>query len=90
MARELERIDISNLPDLLRLVEEVRAANEPRVLRRGSEDLAVLTPVRSPTKQRRGSAKTEADYEAFRSSAGGWKGLVDVGHVKKNISESRR
>jgi hypothetical protein len=90
MARELKPIDISNVPDLLRLVEEVRSTNEPRLLRRDSEDLAVLAPVRSASKRPRGGAKTEADYEVFRSSAGGWKGLVDTEAFKRNNRASRR
>lgn len=32
--------------------------------------LAVLKPLRSP--KRKARAKTKADYEAFRSAAGGW------------------
>ena len=44
MARELRPIDISNSPELLRLVEEVQSSNEPRVLQRESEDVAILLP----------------------------------------------
>ncbi len=38
-----EALDISDAPELLRLVEEVRETNEPRILRRGNEELAVIT-----------------------------------------------
>jgi antitoxin (DNA-binding transcriptional repressor) of toxin-antitoxin stability system len=41
-------IDISNLPDLLRLVEEVQASGQPRVLTRGDQQVAVLSPVSAP------------------------------------------
>ena len=51
MARELRPIDISNSPELLRLAEEVAATQEPRVLQRESEDLAVLMP--APLKKKR-------------------------------------
>ncbi|MBI2906835.1 MAG: hypothetical protein HYX92_04165 [Chloroflexi bacterium] len=88
MARELKTIDISNVPELLRIVEEVRATNEPRVLRRDSEELAVLTP--SPKRRRRTvRAKTKADYEAFRTAAGSWKD-VDTDKLVAEIYESRR
>lgn len=46
MARELRPIDISNQPEVLRIAEEVRATQEPRVLRRNREDLAIVTPIR--------------------------------------------
>ena len=61
MAKELRPIDISNVPELLRLVEEVRKGEEPRVLRRDSEDLAILTPVKPP---RRRARKASADEVA--------------------------
>lgn len=46
MAKELASIDISGMPDVLRLAQEVSAAGEARVLSREDEPLAVLTPVR--------------------------------------------
>ncbi|MBA2449485.1 MAG: hypothetical protein H0V51_15815, partial [Chloroflexi bacterium] len=45
MTAELEAIDISDVPDLLRLAEQVRTTGEPRILRREGEDIAVLMPV---------------------------------------------
>lgn len=52
MARASEPIDISDNPDLLRLVEEVRANHEPRVLRRDNEDVAILRPLKRAAKTR--------------------------------------
>ena len=40
-----ERIDITQLPDVLRIAEEVRSSGRSRVLRRGGEDVAVIAPV---------------------------------------------
>ncbi len=45
MFKELQSIDISNKADLLRLAEDVRQSNQPRVLRRDNEDIAVLVPM---------------------------------------------
>ncbi len=90
MARSLTPIDISNTPDLLRLVEEVTESGKPRVLRRADEDVAVLMPVKKPASRRRtGRKKTKADYDAFRSSAGGWKD-VDVDTFLAENAKSRR
>jgi len=50
MAQQPTPVDVSDLPDLLRLAEEVRATRRPRVLRRGDEDLAVLMPLASQTR----------------------------------------
>jgi hypothetical protein len=85
----LKYIDISNVPELLSIVEEVRNSQEPRVLRRDSEDVAVLMPVPSTPQHRAKRIKSKADYEAFRSAAGGWKD-EDTDTLIKNIYEDRR
>ncbi len=78
MARALRPIDISNVPELLRLVEEVRRTDEARVLRRDDEDVAILMPAKPGSKRKPRAAKTPADLEAFRSAFGAWKGIVDA------------
>lgn len=45
MAEHPESIDFGDVPEILRLAEEVRRAGEPRVLRRDGEDLAVVVPL---------------------------------------------
>lgn len=66
MAREIKHIDIGNNPELLRIVEEVRASKEPRVLRHDSDELAILSPVvprkRAPSK----AAPVTEDDALFR------------------------
>jgi hypothetical protein len=52
MAKELKHIDISDVPELLRIVEDMRATNEPRVLQRANEDVAILRPVKRSAKRR--------------------------------------
>jgi hypothetical protein len=87
MTRELKVIDVSDLPDLLRVAEEVEKTREPRLLRRASKDLAIVVPApRVPRSRRR---KTLADYEAFLSSAGSWKDSVDTEQWIKDSYESR-
>ena len=46
MAKEPKRIDISRMPELLSIAQEVQSTNEPAVLQQDSEDLALLSPVR--------------------------------------------
>jgi hypothetical protein len=82
-------IDSSNIPELVRIAEEVEATKTPRKLKRENKTVAVIMPVvKATAKQKR--EKTKADYEAFKSAAGGWKDLVDTEKLKRDIYESRR
>jgi len=81
-------IDITTMPDLARIVEEVEATKKPRELRRENRVVAVIAPAKStPANKKRG--KTKADYEAFKSAAGGWKD-IDTDKLIENIYASRR
>ena len=44
MASEPSPIDISTLPELARLADEVRTSGKPRRLRRGMVDVAMIVP----------------------------------------------
>src|SRR2546426_886729 len=77
-------IDITTIPDLARIVEEVETTKKPRELRRDNQTVAVILPAINKRE------KTRADYEAFKSAAGGWKGLVDTEKLKRDIYESRK
>jgi hypothetical protein len=89
MAEHAKPIDISDTPELLRLAEEVRRDGAPRVLCTHDEDLVMIVPLPQPRTRRRGRVKTQADYEAFRRSAGGWADL-DTDTLIKNIYEDRK
>ena len=49
MAKEMQRVDVSNIPELVRIAEEVQKTNRPRLLGKDKEDLAIIVPI-SPTK----------------------------------------
>jgi hypothetical protein len=90
MATEFKSIDISHVPELLRLAEEVRDSKEARVLRVNGEDIALMVPVRRRSKRRaKRRTKTKADYEAFRSAAGGWHD-IDTDKLIADIYADRR
>jgi hypothetical protein len=82
MAKEPKRIDISRIPELLSIAQEVRSTNEPRILQQDSEDVAMLTPI-TPVAKRRGRGEpTSADDPL-------WK-LIGIGHSGKgDISENK-
>ncbi len=82
-------IDITTIPELARIAEEVEATRRPRELVRDNKPVAVITPVTPTRKARKPGAKTKADYEAFKSAAGSWKD-VDTDRLIKDIYEQRR
>ena len=68
MAKEKEpkRIDISRIPELLTLAQEVRRTNEPAVLQQESEDLALLSPVRPKKRAKAKAEPVTSDDALFR------------------------
>jgi hypothetical protein len=78
MARELRSIDISNTPDVLKLAEEVKRRNEPYLLQRDSEDIAVLMP--APKRKKLGTRvkPVTEDDPLFRSVGSGHSGIGDI------------
>ena len=61
-------IDITNIPELVRIAEEVEATNKPRILKRDNTPIAILTPV---TKKQSSRAKSKAIKETL-ALAGAW------------------
>jgi hypothetical protein len=45
MSSNITPIDISNMPDLVRLVEDMKHTKEPRLLNKGSAPVAMLVPM---------------------------------------------
>ena len=82
-------IDISNNPELMRLAEEVARTKKPRELMRDRETVAILMPATTKQTPRKKRTKTKADYEAFRSAAGGWND-VDTDQLMADIYADRR
>ena len=64
MAHEPKRIDISSIPELMKLVQEVRRTNEPRILQEESEDVAILSPTR-PKKRTKTTGKAVTSEDAL-------------------------
>jgi hypothetical protein len=87
MTSELAPIDIREVPELARLVDEVRASGKPRRLVAGEEEVALLVPARPTTRRR--TAVSPADDAAFLASAGSWQDM-DTDTLLTDIYESRR
>lgn len=86
MAEEYDPIDISKLPEVLQIVEKVRASRRPQVLVSGREDMAIVVPLL--TKRRR-IYQPAAHRDAVLNAAGSWKGLVDGQELKDRIAAER-
>ena len=84
MAKDLASIDISKSPDMLRIAEEVRTTNIPRVLRRNDEDIAIVMPIHPPRR-----ARHRDPHQALLSAAGGWRNLIDPETLKRELKASR-
>jgi hypothetical protein len=84
MAKEKapKRIDISRMPELLSIAQEVRSTNESRILQQEGEDVAMLTPITPVAKKSLRGKPTSADDPL-------WK-LIGIGHSGKgDISENK-
>ncbi len=73
--RNLTPIDISNIPELVRIAEEVNNTKKSRVLTVSRRTLAVLMPVETAGTSKEKRGKTKADYEASLAALGSWSDL---------------
>lgn len=89
MTSDYTPIDISNVPDLLKLAEDVRQTRRPRILRRADEDIAVLMPVQKAPRKTTKHTPTKEDIAAFEAAAGGW-AEVDIDRFLADNARSRQ
>ena len=90
MTRELRHMSFEEFTtDIARVFERVTGAKETVVVERENGTAAVLKPLAARRSPRARRVVTEADWEAFLSSAGGWQDL-DTDKLVANIYESRR
>jgi hypothetical protein len=78
-------VDISKMPDLLGLVEEVEATNKPRELKRDDKVVAVL----SPFLREKNIPRPNADYQKSLAAIGSWSDL-DADELIANIERWRK
>ena len=81
--------EIASLDDLRRIAEEVRAEKKPRLVSIPGGGEITLAPVRKKRRQMTPEEKEAADRQAFLSSAGGWKGLIDGEEFKRQYRAAR-
>jgi hypothetical protein len=88
MARQYKSTDIDDAPELLRLIDEVRSEDEPRVLKRAGEDVAILMPVQPRRRHTRTWQMTPEKLAAIQESAGTWAD-VDIDRFLQDIYADR-
>ena len=89
MAKEPRHIDISSIPELQKLVHEVRQTNEPSILREEREDVAMLTPLKPATERGVRGKPTTADDPLWKLVGIGRSGKGDVSANKhKYLAEA--
>ena len=76
MARDYPSSDISHVPELVRLAEQVRATGRPRLLRSGREELAVLMPVQRRHRRRSMRPLTPEEYHVLLAVGGAPRSLL--------------
>ena len=65
MSSTITPVDISNMPELLDLVEEVEATKESRALLRDNKPVALLTPI----------AQNKEKWAKIKATFGSWSDL---------------
>lgn len=87
MVRELTPVDVGDIPELARLVDEVKASDAPLRITRDGEDVAVLMPSRPGPQRRRRRTITDADRQAAADTFGAWKDQIDPEVFKRERRE---
>jgi hypothetical protein len=75
-------IDISNMPDLVRLVEDMKHAKEPRILKKGSAPVAMLVPMTTATERHK-----TIDTFGFKSLDEVKASLVEAGYPDMEVND---
>ncbi len=94
MSRHIIPIDASNLPDLLRIAEEVKMTKTPRLIKRDGETLALLMPAGTAVKREPHKRTIWTHYDpqrvraALKQSAGALQG-VDREKLLSDLASQR-
>ena len=82
MSRHVTPIDISHIPDLVQIVEEMKNAKEPRILKQGSAPVAMLVPMATAIEQHK--AIDAFDFKSLDEVRGS---LLDAGYAKTEVDD---
>jgi hypothetical protein len=63
MRKAIREVDITQIPELLRLAQTVQDTQEPCVLKQGDQQVAMLTPVRASASSSRATRRRTPAFE---------------------------
>ena len=89
MTHEAAGVDITTMPELVRLAHQVLRTRTPMPLEEGGEVVAFLVPPRPRRRRPHVAPPTPAQRKALLSSIGSWKGLLDAEQFKREIKAAR-
>src|SRR5688500_482218 len=92
MTSELTPLDISGMPELAQLADEVQRTGKRRVLHRGPRPIAVLTPVPQDSRTDQADIWAGYDPDRVRQALHGSMGVldtVDTEQLKADIRAQR-
>ncbi len=81
----MESIDVSAMPELARLAQEVAGTGEAHLLGPVATALAFLSPAPRTPRHRSGRRISESDIEAALATAGGWEGFAAADALKRAL-----
>lgn len=84
----ITHIDISNMPDMARLAEEVQRTRKPRILMRASKIMAMLMPMGEPQEEPWKNYSAQRVKQALRKSTHILDG-VDKAQLLTDIAQER-
>ena len=87
--KDVKHIDISNIPELLRLAEEVQGSNQVTILTKDGEELIKVSPTKATKKRRAKSGVLSKDDPLFSIIGIGRSGVSDISSNKhKYLAEA--
>ena len=88
MSSKVSPIDASNLPDLLKVAEEVSMTKTPRLIKRNGENLALLLPTgKKTTYPQKRTIWTHYNPEKVRAALRDSKGALQGVNREKLVSD---
>jgi hypothetical protein len=88
MVKAIRVVDISNLPDMVDLVEHIEDTGSPFVLKLRRHVVAMLEPAHDDDPRVQAHMPTAEDVDAFRRAAGSWdEDSAEI--VLRNLAERR-
>jgi hypothetical protein len=85
-----DTIDVSDMPEVIRLIEAASKSGRSIELKRGSDVVATLSTALTGSLASNHCTMTDAQIASLRSAAGGWKGFDSETFLEHIYNERNR